>query len=66
MCVAYRGCEICRGLEFELGFGRIHNFCALLNPSFNQSNLLRRKSRAFWRHVALGGDWFLDGFHHGA
>lgn len=72
MCVAYRGREICRGLErslelvleFQLGFGRIHNFGALLNPGFNQSNLLRRKSLALWRHVSLGGHWFLDRFHH--
>ena len=80
MCVAYRGREICRGLEFglvlalalvlalvlALGLGRIHNFRALLNPGFNESNLIRRKSRAFWRHMPLGGHWFLNGFHHGA
>ena len=82
MCVAYRGREICRGLEFArvlarvlalvlvlglvLGLGRIHNFRALLNPGFNQSNLIRRKSRAFGRHMPLGGHWFLNRFHHGA
>ena len=74
MCVAYRGREICRGLKFALvltfvlalGLGRIHNFGALLNPGFNESNLIRRKSRAFGRHMPLGGHWFLNRFHHGA
>ena len=74
MRAAYRGREICRGLEFALvvvlvlalGLGRIHNFRALLNPGFNQSNFIRRKSRALWRHVTLGGHWFLNRFDHGA
>ena len=70
MCVAYRGREICCGLELYLeiglGLGRIHNFRALLNPSFNQRNLIRRKSLALWRHVTLGRHWFLNRFHHGA
>lgn len=70
MRAAYRGRKICCGLELHLelglGLGRIHNFRALLNPGFNQSNFIRRKSRALWRHVTLDSHWFLNRFDHGA